>query len=133
LSESYTNASGVAVTCTDTPHGSGPDFPIFLGMTWTLDYTVGYGTQTPVSYTQNGTVVDVESVTVPAGTFTAIKLQSTVLWTDAQGTTRTQSITNWRDVNTLVSVKQSILIAYSGTLPTSGYPVNRQIVLVSGS
>jgi hypothetical protein len=70
-------------------------------------------------------------VSVPAGTFNAIKLQSTISWTDAQGTMRTQTITNWRDVLTSVSVKQSVSIAYAGTLPTNGYPVSRQIVLQS--
>jgi hypothetical protein len=44
---------------------------------------------------------------------------------------RTQTITNWRDVLTSVSVKQSVSIAYAGTLPTNGYPVSRQIVLQS--
>jgi hypothetical protein len=52
---------------------------------------------------------------------------------DAQGTTRMQTITNWRDVVTLISVKQEISIAYSGTIPTAGYPVSRQILLQSAS
>jgi hypothetical protein len=68
---------------------------------------------------------------VPAGTFNAIKLQSTVSWTDAQGTMRTQTVTNWRDVLTSVSVKESISITYAGTPLTGGYPVSRQIVLQS--
>jgi hypothetical protein len=82
-----------------------------------------------VSYAQTGTVVDDESVTVPAGTFNAIKLESTLTWTDAQGTRRTQTVINWRDVLTSISVKQSISIAYSGTLPTTGYAVSREIIL----
>jgi hypothetical protein len=57
-------------------------------------------TAPPVSYTQSGSVVDVEAVTVPVGTFTAIKLQSTVTWTSPGGATRTQTVTNWRDVAT---------------------------------
>ena len=85
------------------------------GVTWTLDYTFGCGTQGAIAYVQNGTVVDVESVTVPAGTFNAIKLQSTITWTDALGTTRVQTVTNWRDVLTLGSVKESVTIAYAGT------------------
>jgi hypothetical protein len=79
----------------------------------------------PVSYTQQGSVVDVESVTVPAGTFTALKFQSTITWTDADGTNRTQTITNWRDTATLYTLKQQISIAVTGTLPTNGYPVSR--------
>ena len=37
----------------------------------------------------------------------------------------TQTITNWRDVLTSVSVKQSITISYAGTPLTGGYPVSR--------
>jgi len=120
-------------TCTYLPHGAGPDFPVQVGMTWTLTYTVACTATAPFYYSQSGTVADIESVTVPAGTYSAIKLQSTLTWTDTQGTTRTQTITNWRDVATTVSVKQTIDIAYSGTLPTHGYPVSRQILLESES
>jgi hypothetical protein len=133
---SYTpgdGAVGEAVVCTFTPHGPGPDFPVIVGMSWTLDYTFGCGTQTSVPYAQSGTVADVESITVPAGTYSALKLQSTLSWTDAQGTKRTQTITNWRDTATSVSVKQSITISYSGTLPSTGYAISRDIVLESMS
>jgi hypothetical protein len=75
----------------------------------------------------------VESVTVPAGMYSALKLESTLTWTDLAGTTRTQTITNWRDVNTLISVKQEISIAYSGTVPTTSYAVSREILLQSAS
>jgi hypothetical protein len=129
LSYAYDDAAGAPFNCTYTPHGPGPDFPVAVGVTWTLNYTIACGGQTPVSYAQTGTVVDDESVTVPAGTFNAIKLQSTLTWTDAQGTQRTQTVINWRDVLTSISVKQSISIAYSGTLPTTGYAVSREIIL----
>jgi hypothetical protein len=127
----FVGPGGTPITCTYVPNGPGPDFPLAVGVTWTLDYTLGCGTQGPIAYVQNGTVVDVESVTVPAGTFNAIKLQSTITWTDALGTTRTQTVTNWRDVLTLVSVKESLTIAYAGTLPITGYPLSREIVLQS--
>jgi hypothetical protein len=129
----YTAADASVVTCIYDPHGSGPDFPVSVGAMWTLTYTVACGTQTPVTYSQTGSVVDVESVTVPAGTYSALKLESTLTWTDVAGTTRTQTITNWRDVNTLISVEQDISIAYSGTLPTNGYAVSREILLQSAS
>jgi hypothetical protein len=89
------------------------------------------GTATPVNHTQTGAVVDVESVTVPAGTFTAVKLQSTDVWTDVNGTTITQTAFNWRDVDTTFSVQRTITRAYSGTLPTNGYEVTAQVVLQS--
>jgi len=129
----YVDSNDATVSCTLTPHGVGPDFPVTVGMSWTLDYGLGCGTQSPISYTQSGSVVDVESITVPAGTFRAIKLQSTVTWTDAQGTTRTETVTNWRDAATSVSVKQSITISYSGILPTRGYAISQEIVLESMS
>jgi hypothetical protein len=127
----YAAPGGVPITCSYTPNGPGPDFPVAVGVTWTLDYTFGCDTQAPIAYVQNGTVVDVESITVPAGTFNAIKLQSTISWTDALGTVRTQTVTSWRDVLTLVSVKESVTIAYAGTLPITGYPVSEETVLQS--
>jgi hypothetical protein len=128
-SYTYTAAGGNVVICIYDPRDGGPDFPLTVGQTWTIDYTFACGTQSPVTYEQKGSVVDVESVTVPAGTFTALKLQSTVTWTNAQGTTRTQTVTNWRDTATSHSVKQDITIAVSGTLPATGYAVSRKILL----
>jgi hypothetical protein len=132
---SYVAADGSQVTCTYDPHGDGPDFPLSIGATWTLQFTYACGSQVPVTYSQQGTVVDLESVTVPAGTYATVKLQSTVTWTDVQGITRTQTISNWRDLSTMMSVKQEISIAYSfsGAVPAMGYPVSRQILLPSAS
>jgi hypothetical protein len=129
----YLAPDGTPVTCTYDPHGDGPDYRLSVGTTWTLAFTYACGSQAPVTYTQEGTVVDLESVTVPAGTYSALKLESTVTWTDLQGTTRTQTISNWRDVNTMVSVMQEFSIAYSGVLPATGYAVSRQILLQSAS
>jgi hypothetical protein len=128
-SYTYTAAGGDAVTCTFDPRDGGPDFPLRVAQTWSIDYTFACGSQSPVTYKQTGSVVDVESVTVPGGTFTALKLQSTVTWTDLQGTTRTQTVTNWRDTATSHSVKEEIAIVVSGTVPTTGYAVSREILL----
>jgi hypothetical protein len=130
-SYSYTNASGTLETCTYSPYGPGPAYPVTVDGTWTTQYTVTCGTSGPVSHTQTGAVVDVESVTVPAGTYTAVKLQSTDVWTNADGTTITQTAFNWRDVDTTFSVQRTITRAYSGTLPTTGYEVTAQVVLQS--
>lgn len=127
----FVGPGAAQITCTYVPNGPGPDFPVAAGVTWTVDYTLGCDTQAPVAYVQNGTVVDAESVTVPAGTFNAIKLQSTISWTDALGTTRTQTVTDWYDVLTLVLVKESVTIAYAGTMPITGYPVSTETVLQS--
>jgi hypothetical protein len=130
-SYSYVNGSGTTVVCTEAPHGSGPDYPLSVGMTWSLTFQLSCNGGAATQYQQNGTVVDLESVTVPAGTFNALKLQSTLTWTDSQGTQRTQTITNWRDVQTSVSVKQSVTIAVAGTAPTTAYAVSREIQLTS--
>jgi hypothetical protein len=132
-SYTYTDAGGNAVTCIYDPRDGGPDFPLRVGQTWAIDYTFACGSESPITYDQTGTVVDVESVTVPGGTFTALKLQSTVTWTDLQGTMRTQTVTNWRDVATSHSVKEDVTIAVSGTAPSVGYAVSRQILLESVS
>jgi hypothetical protein len=130
----YVDLSNSPTTsCSFDPHGAGPNWPVLVGQTWSLDYTFVCGTAAAVSYTQSGSVADVETVTVPAGSFTAIKLQTTITWTSAGGTTRTQTTTNWRDVATSHSVRQDISIAVSGTLPTTGYAVNREILLESTS
>ena len=132
VSYTFTGASGALVSCTYDPHANGPDFPVEVGQTWQIQYTLSCddGAAT-ISYQQNGSVVDVESVTVPAGTFTALKFESTVNWTNAQGTVRTETITNWRDTKTLYTLKQQITIAVSGTPPVNGYPVSRAIELES--
>jgi hypothetical protein len=132
-SYTYTAASGNAVTCNYDPRDGGPDFPLKVAQTWTIDYTFACGSEASVTYEQTGTVVDVESVTVPGGTFTALKLQSTVTWTDLQGTMRTQTVTNWRDTATSHSVKEDITIVVSGILPTTGYAVSREILLENSS
>jgi hypothetical protein len=78
-----------------------------------------------------GSVADLEAVTVPAGTFSALKLQSTLSWTDLDGTTITQTVTNWRDVRTMFSVKEIVAIAYSGAIPANGRAVHTETVLES--
>jgi hypothetical protein len=132
ISYTFTGATGALVTCTYAPHANGPDFPVQVGQTWQIQYTLSCdnGSAT-ITYTQQGSVVDVESVTVPAGTFTALKFQSTISWTNADGTVRNESTTAWRDTKTLYTVKQQISIAVSGTPPINGYPVSRTIELQS--
>ena len=125
----HTAADGSTVTCTYDPHGLGPDGPLYVGQTWTLEFSYGCDTAAPLTYTQTGSVVDIESVTVPAGTYMALRLQSTVTWTAADGGARTETITNWRATNGLGSVRQEITYTYGAPLPTAGYAVSRQIVL----
>jgi outer membrane lipoprotein-sorting protein len=130
-SYSFVAANGSQVTCAYNPHANGPDYPLTVGATWTLQYTLTCGSASPIAYTQSGTIEDVESVTVPAGTYSALKLQSTVSWTNQNGTIITQTVTNWRDVATQLAVKRTIATAYGGTLPTTGYAVSTELELQS--
>jgi hypothetical protein len=130
-SYSQLQADGAVETCTYAPHGPGPGYPLSVGATWTIQYTVTCGTAAAITHTQSGNVLDVESVTVPAGTYNAIKLQSTDTYTNADGTTITQTSTIWRDVDTLFSVQRMTTLVHSGTLPTNGYAVSLQTVLQS--
>jgi hypothetical protein len=129
----YPPTGGIPTTCTYAPHGAGPDFPITIGQVWSLTFTITCGSSPAISYSQTGTVIDVESVTVPAGTYSAVKLQSTLSWTAASGTTYMEAITSWRDVNTGIPVKNNSSYTYGGTPQTNGYPVTTSTVLQSGS
>jgi hypothetical protein len=128
---SYVNPKGETVTCTATPHGEGPDLPLTVSMTWSIDFQVNCSDGSQVAYEQNGGVSDIESVTVPAGTFMALKVMSLLSWTDAQGTERFQNITNWRDTVTMASVKETVTVGYAETLPQKAYAVSREIELTS--
>jgi len=129
----YTESNGNPGSCTYTPYGGGPTPPLTVGQSWQINYSQECNGNPAISYSQQGNVADVENVTVPAGTFTALKLQSTTTWTDAQGTMHTQTTANWLDIATFHSVKQSITLVDSGATPTNGYAVSRQIVLESAS
>lgn len=135
-SSTFTPAGGTLITCTVAPHGAGPDYPLVIGKTWSLAYVVTCGTTSgtasQTNYSQTGTVIGVESVTVPAGTFSAVKLQSTISWTNSNGTTFTNTETNWRDSNTGISVKVLISTSYSGTPPLHGYAVTTTEELQTG-
>jgi len=129
----YTESNGNPGSCAYAPFGAGPTPPLTVGQTWQLDFTETCNANPAIHYTQSGTVVDVESVTVPAGTFTALKLQSTIVWTDNNGTTHTQTSTNWLDTASFHSVKQSSTYVDAGTPPADGYAVSRLIELQSTS
>ncbi len=130
-SNTRTDAGGTVVTCTYSPHGVGPDSPLTIGQNWTLQFTSACGSAPLRTATQTGTVVDLESVTAPAGTYLALRLVSTVLYTDSSGGQVTETITNWRDTVTGGSVKQLITLSYGAPLPSTGYPVSREIVVQS--
>lgn len=130
---SYTPSGGSLTTCSYSPHGAGPDYPLTLGQTWDSGYALLCSGASTLSYQQSGSISEIDSVTVPAGTFTALRLDSTLTWTDSAGTTRVETISTWRDTATSRLIKRVITTAYSGTLPTHGYPVSTTLVLQSQS
>ncbi len=129
----YTESNGTPVTCTYSPYAGGPTPPLKVGQTWQIDFSIACNSNPAIHYSQTGSIVDVESVTVPAGTFTVLKWQVSTVWTDNNGTTHTQTTINWIDTASFHSVKESIGIVYGGTLPVNGYPVSREIELQSTS
>ncbi len=131
---SYSVLSNAPVTCTFTPEGPGPNYPFAVGDTWSSSWNLACGNNTPINFTQTGSVVDTESVTVPAGTFATFKLQSTISWTDAKGTTHTDSRTTWKDINSShTTIKELDSYSYSGTVPINGRAVTTTRILQSQS
>lgn len=118
-------------SCTESPHGGGPTFPIRVNQTFSNSYVAQCTGGAAVTYTGSGTVVGIEQVTVPAGTFLALKLQSVASWTDPDMITRTETSTLWLDVENANVVQRVFSIAYGGGRPTNGYEVNQVSVLQS--
>jgi hypothetical protein len=67
-----------------------------IGQTWTSVYTISCAGQAPVSYQATASVIGYETVTVPAGTFQAVK-ETVVLTFVDNGISSTSSTTLWRD------------------------------------
>jgi hypothetical protein len=73
-----------SVKCTATPAARYFEFPLFVGKTYTASHAYSCG---PTGYSVNrsitATVVAYEEITVPAGTFKALKLNSVLTGTNA--------------------------------------------------
>ena len=123
-SYSYTPTGfSTPLTCLYASGGVTGKYPHWVGQNWNFSYTVTCTGYAPSVYTQAGSVVDVESVTVPAGTFTTLKILNTLTWTDSTGTTTTETIASWRDTTTAIVIKRVTNYAYRGTKLVNGYRV----------
>jgi len=131
LAVTFSPRGAPSYTCTYSPHGPGPAFPLSIGQTWQLIYDEACDGAAAIVYTQSGTVVDEETITVPAGTFSTVKVQSTITWTTPIGTNVTESVTRWLDANSGAGVKLNSVYSRSGTLPVNGYLVSQTVVLQS--
>ncbi len=124
----------VGLSCTAWERGPGPGFPVTVGENWQWTYQYLCGPQIYVpsldtGHSETGSVIEVEPVTVPAGTFAAVKLQSTVHSTllsfsganfgpCAGGCTETR--TEWLDTGTGELIKSTYTYDYgTGGPPTT--------------
>jgi hypothetical protein len=115
---------GTAVTHCTYQGSQGAPATLAVGASWSAQYTETCNGGAGVTYTQNGTLSGVETITIAAGTFSAYKFVSTTTWT-INGITRTESATRWRDASggDTRTLKMVRTIAYSGGTPAAGSPV----------
>jgi YD repeat-containing protein len=109
-----------SVQCT-VSGASGAPALLATGGSWSTAYTETCGTGPGAAYTQSGTLAGIESVTVPAGTFTAYKFVVTTTRT-LNGVTRVESTTRWRDQagSDSRTIKEATVFTYSGATPPAG-------------
>lgn len=111
--------------CTYTPHGSGVVYPISVGVQWNNSFTQSCLDGTALSTVQTGSVAGVEPVTVPAGTFTAARLESTIVSTNTtSGLVTTATVIVWANVLDGKVVKRAFSFAYSGSVPARSLPIS---------
>ena len=129
---SDTNESGAVQNCTFTNQSGGHPSPWWVGQTFTLATQESCTPGDAFTLTENGTVAALEQVTVPAGTFSALRLQTTETWTE-NGQTVTEQITHWVDpARYLFTIKTSIVFTRTGNVPAH-YVASRTTELQSRS
>jgi hypothetical protein len=112
-------ASNGTNTCHYTLQSGGHALPWSVGQTWTQTTLANCSLSGAETSNIAGQVVSLESVTVPAGTFMALKLQSTETYTTPAGQNVVETITHWADpAHSLFTVKTVTTYARSGNVPT---------------
>lgn len=129
---SVTGAAGNTVSCSVTAGHAGAPSPLTVGQSWSASYTEVCGAGAGIDYTQSGTLMGVETLTVPAGTFSAFKFLSTTAWT-VNGRTTTATVTRWRDASAADSriLKTLAIFTYAGSAAPQGALVSETQVLQS--
>ena len=114
-------ASSGSIRCTISGGNVGAPASLAVGAGWNTSYTETCGGSPATLYTESGTLAGIESVTVPAGTFTAYKFVVTTTRT-LNGITRVESTTRWRDQagSDSRTVKEASVFTYSGGTPPAG-------------
>ena len=114
--------------CDLAPHQGGAAFPLFVGKTWDFSYTSNCTTKSSTTkstilnnFTDIGSVVGVESVTVPAGTFNTVKLHYTVTNTSTVtgASSSIDNITTWLDTKNGYPVKSIDVQTTNNNNPTT--------------
>lgn len=110
-----------AAAGTGAAAGLGAPATLAIGATWNADIIETCGTGAGTEYTQAGTFVGTESITIAAGTFKAFKFASTITRT-VNGVTRTETTTRWRDATGAETrvLKTVSSFSYIGTTPPAG-------------
>ena len=142
----YTNThvDGTQVTCTYGPATTGTATAnagrvtelaarrgesFSIGQTWTSTYAISCVGQTPITYRATASVIGYETVTVPAGTFQAVK-ETVQLTYDDNGSASTANTTMWRDpAHSMFIVKSDEAILHDGV--TTAYIARDQRELSS--
>lgn len=93
--------------------------PLSVGESWTNDFTIACADGTSTAYTVSETVVSAEQVTVPAGTFSALKEQMTSTWTTPRGEHVVETETHWIDpARSFFTLKSTSTYVRTGTVPS---------------
>ena len=127
-----TSAGGTVQNCTFTLQSGGHPAPWWVGQNFTSAAQESCTPGDIRSISVNGTVAALEQVTVPAGTFSALRLQTTEVWTE-NGQTVTEQITHWVDpAHWFFTVKTLITFTRSGNVPAH-YVTSQTVELQSRS
>ncbi|GEM_PF-2193640 len=119
-------------TCSFSPSAAILPNPLYVGETWTSSWSEscssGYKGKSTLT---NGSVSGIESVTVPYGTFNALKIQYTITKINSNsGFAETDTITEWRSTNGNGLLKLAETFAYSSPPNgANGYAVSQTQVL----
>jgi hypothetical protein len=113
-----TPSTGAAVSCAVSQGYPGAPSPLTAGQTWSTNYVETCGSGAGTAIAQSGTFAGIETITIAAGTFSAFKFTSVITQT-VNGTTRTETVTLWRDASGTSSraLKSTSTFTYSGTAP----------------
>jgi len=129
---SDTSESGAVQDCVFVPQSGGHPSPWWVGQSFSVSTQE---TCTPGGVrvvNADGTVAALEQVTVPAGTFDALRLQVTEVWT-ANGETITKQVTHWVDpAHWFFTIKTVASFTRSGNVPAH-YVTSQTVELQSRS